>query len=541
MSTLGPSLNFTLSNDAWRNAVQFFDQDWDARIVSVEEPLNDNPRGAALAAEIDYFIKGPIHLKPELIKYRAGKKWELRAKTVSFYRALKVAEVWCKRFAAVCKTWDQRSHTVELAWKHQGMLLGFVLERDHCPAFDKESSLAMLALVKDHSQAVDGAKKSRDESLTIMKDSFQGLEALIYYKNKNTGNFEKTRDEVLDDFEKTRDEVLDVIRKANKVISYDALCKAQDNICYNVQKFRADAAYCAAAIKVEDEATADFQKFFDELGVTLQKTQDMAIAFFEKIHNKVVASLPRAEKEPVTGNKMSESTASCQKTCDEVIDTHKNHYSDLDAFKKSQYEVIAHFKKFRDLSINIKKAINAASTSALKSPNKSTVEATVYALIEKIENEATDAGQARDELIAALKKDDKAVALLMKSQDEDLVAIQYLQRKDEEFASLPNFQDQVELFASFLKVKDEDFALILEEHIEALASRMKVQDEAFTSFLHGQAKVLASLMRVQDENLAKKKLKQDKDKFLTSLKNQDEDFADLHENFKIRVNLLALS
>lgn len=516
MSAIAPSLNFNLSNDDWKNAIQLFDKNWDTRILSVlEEPLNEKPRGAVLAAEMEASAcTGGIHIKKEVIRYRYGKKWELRVRTVTFERALKVAELWCKRFAAVCKIWDERCNTVGLAWKYRRILVGLVLEWKPSTAFDKESNLAMLDLERDKAQAINGAKKSRDKALSTMQASYRALDAFIHYKNKNT-----------DDFEKTRDEVLDAIRKANKVTVYDAICAAEYDICYDFRKSIADAAYYATVIKAEDEATAAFQKLFDEIGVSLQKTQDKTTSFFQKFNDSLIP-------EPFRISRIA------------AIFGQQDYRFPFYTFKKSQDGVVPSFKKFRDLSINVKKAINKVSTSALKSARKGTVEATIFANVcgafKKIRYEAITARQAQDRFIAALEKEDKDLALLLKDQDKVLVATQDL-------------QDQGEALFFLLRDEHQGFVNLLKKHREALASLLKVQGETFavaenlqgegfTRFLWERRKVISSLLNVQNEGFVKGKSKQDKDKFLASLiETQDQAFTDLHKVFKITVNSLLLS
>ncbi len=437
MSPVVPDLNFNLSNDDWKTIVQYFDKN---PIPSAVKESNAQPLGLFIEEQLSDIFEQSAHQNPAVNKYRSHKKWDLEMKIVVCEKAREAVRLWHGQSIVVSEIWKARHDAVESAWNYQRSLVEHVLESDQCnAAMDEESKLAIGALENDQSQAVDAVQKSLHEALTFLKASSQAVEVLRRPTSKTTAAFEKVRDETLDDVEKARDGVFEAVRKSDAVIFFHTVWIPLDELALDalaVREARDDDACCAKALKIEDGTSADFQKLHDQVGATLRKTHNKAAAIFQKFYDETTANLQKARCEGVPSKNISEFITPFQKVCDEAITAQKAHCSALEAFKKFQDETASTFNKYVDLSIILQKAINEARVSSLKSANEANTDATLKKLPR---NEVFAAELAQDELFTALGKDDRALAALLKAQDEAL-------------ATIENLQDQVKALASLTEV-----------------------------------------------------------------------------------------
>ena len=473
MAAVKPFIGFNLSNEAWRKAIQTVDESLETLVQSsVNRALNDKPRRVVLSKEACALADRSIHRNPAVSKHRTLMDWELEVESLfACDKQKEIALLWSARAIIVRKIWDCRHNAVKSAWDQQGSLVNRILRSDRLKfAWEEKSKLAIDALENDRYQAVAALYKLFDEASPHLKASYDAIEALES-KFETTLAFKKAKDRILDDVQKARDLVFRVVRLAKN-----------------------DTIYSAAAMKVGDEAIAVFENLHGKTAFILQKTHDKASATFEKFHyearsafqktyDETTATLQRAHNKVVPGNKIGEFIIACNKSCSKTIAAQKAHCSALDAFKKSQDETGAAFKKSQDETSAAFKKIRDLSTLIHQDTNETRAAALIA-------NEATIARQVQDELVAALEKDDKALALLLKVQDEFIAATQSL-------------KDQVKALASFLEVKNQTIVTTqsLKVQAEARALLLKIKDEITTEELQDEAEALAYCLELEDEEL----------------------------------------
>lgn len=300
-----------------------------------------------------------------------------------------------------------------------------------------------------------------DERLIVLKDSPEALEALKKSKNEASAAFEKAVEGVLDDLQKARYQVFYIIRECREASdSFHPWGRDQDEIFGAVRKARDDPSYCPTALKVEGEALATFQKTQGEATATFQTTHDKTNAAFQKFHDetraafqkthdKAMTILQKRAKNEAVHRKNSESIAACRKAYCETSIVLEGSCKAFNFFKNSQDRTANFFEKIRKLSLVLNKAKHEARVAALKSTNESTIEASIEAAFEaafeKVEHEAIDSKNVRDELIADLCYIDHLLASLIAMEAQTIISTQ-------------NLKDRVEALASLLEVQDEAIA-----------------------------------------------------------------------------------
>ena len=224
MAAIVPHVDFNLSNSVWENKMRAFDKSWDHRIQSVVKESNKKYQYAVLTEEISATSKASAHRNPEVSKYRAHKEWGVGVKIVIEDGAREVVQLWRDRSTVLREILEARHNAVKSAWSYQRALVKHVLESDRCSAaFDEKDKLAIPALQKDQSQALDAVEKSLNKALTLLKASSEAVDASRHLINQTNAVFGQPRDEILNDIEKARDGVFEAVRKFHDAISFHTL------------------------------------------------------------------------------------------------------------------------------------------------------------------------------------------------------------------------------------------------------------------------------------------------------------------------------